>query len=452
MVRPASIQDTDVPDRRKNILLISFDDAFAFWRYRSVFGAELQIPNIDRICAQATVFHDAYCQSPLCGPSRASFLSGRTPPQSGIYSNKEKFYDRIDVETLWSFQLKKSGYFCSSGGKVHHGFRPLRKSVHRQLYSDERKTFSVDLGLPEDVAQRSTGGSGGGISSTDPEQDQTYYDYKSARSCAKFLKTYDGDEPFYREVGFFSPHSPFITPDRFKDMYPFKLFHYPPSWADGFERSAHSDKIITPNFKTRVQRHWRKSVRNYFSAVSHGDHHLGTVWDALQKSKHADNTIVVILSDHGHHLGENGRFGKSTLLEQAALVPLIIYDPDDRTARTVTSPVALLDVGPTILDYAELPLQAFCKGVSLRGAVHGGRLDPDRSVPTFNPNGSSIRKGKYRLIRYNEGTTEMYDLQNDWWQQRNLGPEHPDFAGMEAAHRACCAAHGLDLQQMPQVC
>jgi len=372
-------------------------------------------------------------------------MSGKAPPQTGIYGNKEKVYDKIDPKLMWQYRLKQDGYFCSSGGKVHHGFKPLPWKIQEILYSDERKGFRVDLKLRPEFAQSRNGGNGGGTSTTDPKDDGYYHDAQSADSFVKFISDYSGEAPFYREVGFFSPHSPFITPVKYKQMYPYKDFEYPGAWKDGFERSEYATTRIKANFKTHDTRHWKKSVRNYFSAFSHGDHHLGTVWDALQNSPYADNTVVVILTDHGHHLGENGRFGKSTLWEQSALVPLIIFDPDDRKARIVHEPVALLDVGPTVLNYAGLPHQEGFSGKSLRQIVKGASADPERAVPTFNPHGASIRKGKYRFIRYRDGTTELYDLEADWWQQRNLGKDHEVYAEMARAHLECCREHGLDL-------
>lgn len=431
---------------KKNILVISLDDAFSFWRYKTMFGIELQTPNLDRICSQSTAFHAAYCQSPLCGPSRASFMSGKAPPQTGVYENKDKVFKKLEAQSMWSYKLKEDGYFCSSGGKVHHGFKPLPQNIHKVLYSDEAKGFRIDLKLRKEFEQSMNGGNGGGISTTNPKDDSYYHDYQSAASFEKFITNYDGDAPFYREVGFFSPHSPFITPQRFKRMYPIHRFRYPKEWADGFNRGSYSEAQIKKNFRTHDRRFWRKSVRNYFAAFSHGDHHLGTVWDALMNSPHASSTVVILLTDHGYHLGENQRFGKSTLWEQAALVPIIIYDPDSRKQRVQTDPVALLDTGPTVLDYAGLPPLENCAGRSLRPLMHGTSQDPDRAVPTFNRHGSAIRKGKYRFIRYLDGTTEFFDLENDWWQQRNLQANHPDYADMAAAHEDCCRAHGLELE------
>ncbi len=431
---------------KKNILLISLDDCVAFWHYKEVFGLPLKTPNLDRICNQSTAFHSAYCQAPICGPSRASFMSGKSPHQSGVFDNKTPFYDRIEPRDMWPYLLRESGYFCSSGGKVHHGFKPLPTPIHEVFYDDEPKHFRIDWELPPEKAQVSLGGKGKGFATTDDADDGYYHDAHSAKSAIKFLNEYSSEAPFYREVGFYSPHGPCITPLRFKEMYPFKELKRPESWQGGFHTSKYIAETSSEDFGTyRAGAFWAKSVRNYFSAISHADHHLGQVWDALKASPHADNTVVIILSDHGFMLGERNRLRKSALWEQVANVPVIVHDPASPEARVVNDPVALLDVGQTALDYAGLPQLPDCLGHSLRPYLSGAS-EPSRAVPTFMYDDVSIRKGKYRLIRYVDGTTEFYDLEADWWQTQDLGQDHPDYDAMLQALSEACADYGLHLE------
>lgn len=430
-------------DARKNVLLISFDDAVAFWKYKAVFGEVLQTPNLDRICAQSTAFHSAYCQAPVCSPSRASFMSGKAPHQSGVTGPNKHYFETIAPQELWSFKLKQDGYFCSSGGKVMLGYGPLEDEIHNVLFSDKPKKFGGDWQIPQHVSM-GFGGLKGGFAARDAKDDPRFYDHQSARSFKRFLNNYAGDAPFYREVGFFGPHGPWITPRRFKEMYDEKMFRKPAAWKNGFEESAFMEEHNGHNINSDKFQHWRKSVRNYFSALTHTDHHLGRVWDALKASKHADNTLVVIVSDHGLHLGERNRFRKHTLWEQVANVPLIIHDPDQPTAQVVSDPVALLDVGPTVMDYVGLPPLEGCVGRSLRPQINWERA-PERAVPTFLHDSSAVRKGKYRYIRYADGSTQFFDLAKDWWQTRDLGPEHPDYAEMQAVHAACCLEYGFDV-------
>lgn len=428
---------------RKNILLISLDDCVSFWRYKTVFGERLHTPNLDRICDQSTAFHAAYCQSPICGPSRSSFMTGRTPHQTGVFTNRQKVFDDIRPKTTWPFRLKQNGYWCSSGGKVHHGYKPLPHAVHHILYSDERKGFRIDRKLPEHIPQKALGGHAGGLATTDPADDGYYHDAMAAGSFIDFLKSYDRDAPFYREVGFYGPHGPFITPLRYKEMYRVRNFEQPSAWAGGFHENPYATEHMVQNFSVNEER-WRRSVRNYFSALTHVDHHLGIVWDTLKSSRFADNTIVILVSDHGMHLGERTRFRKTTLWEQVAAVPMIVHDPAQPLSREVHDPVALLDLGPTIMDYAQLPALKGCVGRSLRPQVEGAAV-PDRVVPTFHYGNVGVRKDQYRLIRYEDGSTEFYDLEQDWWQTTDLRQDHPDFKDTYDALVACAQSYGLDV-------
>jgi len=430
---------------RKNFLLVSFDDCFAFQNYRTVFGAELQIPNLDRIMARSAVFASAYCQVPLCGPSRASFMSAKTPHQLGILSNDTEVFDRIAPDEIWSVRLKEAGYFCSSGGKVHHGYKPLQRRHHRVIYSDEQKRFSDDMSIPKGVAKRRYDGIRGGWGTTDEADDGTFYDAQSADSCIEFLNRHDGNTPFYRELGFFSPHGPRYTPARFKDMYDVAAFQPPSIWAGGFDETPYTQEHmpLTPQLDAGNVDWWRANVRNYFSAMSHGDHHLGRVWDALQASRHAKNTVIVILSDHGFLLGARRRFYKTTLWEQSVGTPLIIHDPEAE-GRVIDEPVGLIDVGPTVLDLAGLPPIPDTVGRSLVPQIRGGQVT-GRAVPSFRYGNVTIRKGDFRFIRYEDGSTQLFDLRADPWTLRDLGRGHPEHAPMLAELLTCSAEYGLTL-------
>lgn len=430
--------------RRKNVLLVSFDDAVAYWRYKTAFGEPLRTPNLDRLCARATAFHAAYCQVPICAPSRASFMTGRTPHELGLFDRNADVFDAVAPQEIWSCRLKEAGYFCSSGGKVHHKYKPLRRPQQRVIYSDGRKHFEDDMHMAPGVAKKKFGGHRGGWGTTDPKDDATYYDHQSAQSAIDFIQTYDGEAPFYREVGFYSPHGPHYTPARFKEIYDVAGFRQPEAWADGFDDHAFTTLHMPENPKLGDRGWWAQSVRNYFSSFSHGDFHLGRVLDALWASPHAEDTMIVILSDHGFHLGNRNRYRKATLWEQVASVPLIIHDPEHPTAREVHDPVALIDVGPTVLDFVGLPPIERCVGRSLRPQV-GGASVPDRTVPTLRYANASIRKGGYRLIRYSDGSTQFFDLAEDYWQMHDLGRNHPDFDDVYRALVVCCRDYGLEL-------
>lgn len=332
------------------------------------------------------------------------------------------------------------------------GYAPLAQDIQQTIFSDQGKIFSLgrrqrkiaNSGVTDLVKRTEYGGFRGGLATVDEKDDRRYYDYQSAKSARKFFKHYNSDAPFYREVGLISTHGPWTTPKRFKEMYTVGNIKMPNAWKEGFDQSAFMELDNPPNIDNNQLRDWKKSIRNYFSGFSHADHHLGRVWDAIKASDHAENTLIIIVSDHGFHLGERNRFRKHTLWEQVANVPLIIHDPSQPVGQVVTDPVGLIDVGPTVMDYLDLPHIEGCVGTSLRPQVEWERV-PDRAVPTFLDQSASVRKGKYRFIRYADGSTQFYDLSKDWWQTKDLGTGHPDYAEMRAAHAACCKAYGFDV-------
>lgn len=431
---------------RKNILLISLDDAVSYWNYKTIFGQEMQTPNLDRICEQSTAFRNAYCQVPVCSPSRASFMTGISPHHSGVTKQDSLWLDTFGPENLWPFTLKSNGYYSSTGGKVIRGYRALDPDVHDVVHSDPREIYHAarrahifEGGVVPD--QTGYGGFRGGMATVTEEADRDIYCNKVAENAMRFLDDYNGDAPFYRGVGFQSPHGPWVTPQSYKEMYlPWK-FQRPPEWEEGFDEIPAVGEIAPKNFADQKLRFWRLSVRNYFSSMSYVDYQIGRVWDALKASRHAENTVVILLSDHGLHLGEHDRFRKGTLWEQVCGVPLIIHDPSVPVGREVTTPVGLTDVANTVMDYSDLPPIGNSVGLSLRPAVMGD-TPPERAIPTFYTENASIRMGRYRFGRYADGTTELFDLDEDWWQQRNLGPNHPAYADMSRAHAACCAEYG----------
>lgn len=433
--------------KRKNIVLIGLDDAFSFWRFRDAFGAQLKTPNLDRICARSTAFTSAYCQIAICGPSRASMMSGLSPYETGVFDNYTSVFDVLRPEQFWQYRIKQAGYYCSTAGKIHHMFKPLPPKDHDVLYS--HPAVKVHFGPAKDTPSVNFGGYGNGIGTTEKQANQQYYDCRSANHAIRFIKGYDRPEPFYREVGFHHPHLPFRTPIRFKEMYNLEEFIQPDDWKRGFDLEEFAGRYMPKNIDTAEVDYWRKSIRNYFSAFSHVDFHIGRVWNALQQSDHAKNTIFALFSDHGYHMGDKGRFRKFTLWEEAARVPIIIHDPEAK-AQVVDDPVSLLDVGPTLLDYAGCEPLQHSPGKSLREMVNGER-DTKRAVPTFWYGSASMRKEEYRITLYQDGTSELYNVLTDPWLTTNLAKIDPKFDSIRSELIDICSAYGVRIveQEVP---
>ena len=242
---------------RKNILLISFDDAVAPWPYKSAFPASRCRPRTSTGFAKvSTAFHSAYAQAPICGPSRASMMTTMMPPELGLLDNTTFVFDKHPPQLGFSHALKAAGLFCSSGGKVHHRYKPLIPVHHRVLYSDQRKGFGDDMSVPEELKRRSQkfGGFRNGIGTPDGEYDDSFYDAQSAASAISFLNDYDRDQPFYREVGFFSPHVPHITPARFKRIYKPRRLRKPAEWGEYHADNPYASRKLSGTRRYPVRR------------------------------------------------------------------------------------------------------------------------------------------------------------------------------------------------------
>ncbi|HCQ67445.1 MAG TPA: hypothetical protein DIU07_20930, partial [Rhodobacteraceae bacterium] len=244
---------------RKNLVLVSFDDMVAVWKYRTAFGPTLQTPNLDRICAGSTAFHSAYAQVPVCSPSRASFMSGRSPHQTGVLNSDATYFDKMPASAMWPHRLRQAGYFTSSGGKVMRGYAPLPETVHREIFSDDPKAFKLERrkriylkrGMPGRVEM---GGYRGGMATVEDWADKRLYDHQVATSAEEFFRTYNDDAPFYREIGFNGTHGPWTTPLRFKEMYDPKDFKKPAAWRNGFDACPVMDQDAPPNIDARNYR------------------------------------------------------------------------------------------------------------------------------------------------------------------------------------------------------
>jgi choline-sulfatase len=432
---------------RLNIILIGMDDAFSYWRFRTAFGAELKLPNLDRICEVSSAFHAAYCQIPVCGPSRSSAMSGLSPYETGIFDNYTNIFEVLRPEQMWQYRLKEDGYYCSTAGKIHHGYKPLPPEVHDVLYSHPAR--HVFFGPKRSAPYEFFGGRTGGAGTTDPKDDRLYYDARSSRDAIRFLKSYDGDAPFYREVGFHHPHPPFRTPIRFKQMYDIADFVRPNAWSQGFDLAEFTQDFMLENMETDENiEYWQQSVRNYFSAFSHVDSHIGRVWDTLKASRFADNTILAVFSDHGYHMGDKNRFRKFTLWEEATRVPFIVHDPR-QPGRVIEDAVALADLGPTLLDYAGVEPMQHAVGRSVRPLVEGETPAP-RAIPTFWYGSASIREGDYRITLYQNGEAEFQNVAEDPWLTRNLAGNHPDYDRMRDLLIETCRAWGVLIVEQGQ--
>jgi arylsulfatase A-like enzyme len=425
----------DEPSRPPNVLMIAVDD-LNDWIEPLGGHPDAQTPHIARLAARGVTFANAHCQAPLCNPSRCSLMMSLRPGTTGIYGlapflrDVEQCKDR---ETLNQY-FRRHGYETLTAGKIYHG------GYGRNDREWDRIGPGSGPGVkpPEKLVPPTPDGNHPLMDwGVFPHQDEEKGDYQVASWCVKQFDELPEDKPFFMTCGFFLPHVPCHAPPAWWDRFDHEALHLPASGeADRADCSPFSWylhwKLPEPRLSW-LQEHdqQRNLVHAYLACTTFADAQVGRVLDALEASGRAENTVVCLWSDHGFHLGEKAITGKNTLWERSARVPLIFAGPGVPTGERSNSPAELLDVYPTLADLAGLPTPKGLEGVSLRPQIDDPTDVRERpAITDHNPGNQSIRGARYRLIRYADGSEELYDLKTDPQEFDNLigDPAHAKAA------------------------
>jgi len=398
-----------------NVLFISVDDLNDFPTFMQRYP-DAKTPNMDALAMRGMVFTNAYCQFPLCGPSRASVMSGMLPSTLG-YDNHMKDDElqararELGTELLHSY-FANNGYKTMAVGKICHNHVP-KGSVDM---SGGRGGFSSGTGdLKKNWPQKGT--------STDwaaaPDSDEKLPDYKAATWAVERLEE-KHDKPFFMMVGFLRPHVPWYVPQKWFDLYDKEKIAMPPYLKEDLDDVPQAAKDISilpemPRTEWAIQNNqWRSIVQAYLACVSFSDNQVGRVLDALNKSPYRDNTIVVLWSDHGYHMGEKNTFQKQSLWERSTHVPLIIAGPGVDPGLRCDRVVNLLDLYPTLVAMCGLPANPKNEGRSLIPLFkEPGKQWPYPAITGWKKNSFSVQDERYHYIRYIDGSEELYDSVND---------------------------------------
>ena len=436
---------------RPNVLFIAADD---LRNDLGCYGHELvKSPNVDRLAARGLVFERAYCQQAVCNPSRASIMTGLRPDTLRIWDLPTHFRSQHpDVVTLPQYFLRH-GYFTRNIGKIYHNFRqtiegdPASWSVPATMHFANHGTdlAKVDprppnLAVDPKCEQRDV-------------PDEAYFDGRVANLAVTALQELKSQsQPFFLAVGFWKPHSPFNAPKRYWDLYRRNEIPLAKNavWPTDAPRMAWHDSREMLGIAARelTEANMREIRHGYLANISYFDAQLGKVLDELERLGLADNTIVVLWSDHGYHLGEQTLWAKTSNFELDARVPLIIAAPKSSTAgKRTRAIVELLDVFPTLADLCDLPKPIGVQGTSLaplltnaQSTVKVGAMTQhprpayyDRE-PTKAPTtmGYSVRSDRFRYTEWRDWKTgqtvarELYDHQTDPDETRNIA-QQPQF-------------------------
>jgi arylsulfatase A-like enzyme len=401
---------------RPNVLMIAIDDLNDWVGY--IGGhPDTVTPHMDALAGRSRVFANAHCAVPVCSSSRVSVMSGVAATTHGSYELGPSYQDLPALNNIPTMQryFKDHGYVTMEGGKVlHHGFGG-------RLADDIDRPFGRDKGArrPKQPLNRPAHWSGAWDWGAFPETDAELGDYQLAQKAAKALQE-DFDQPFFMSIGFFRPHVPLYVPAKWFELYDEDTFALPetsPSDLTDLPKNFLSinDYAVAPTHADVVNAGKQRSLtRAYLASVSFVDHCVGVVMDALENSPHADNTIVVLWSDHGFHLGEKLHWAKRTLWEESTRVPLLIAGPNIQPGQPSREPASLIDIYPTLAELCGLPRPTHAEGVSLVPQLNNPTTRREQPAITSAYFGNhSIRTRDWRLIVYEDGAKELYDHRND---------------------------------------
>ena len=427
---------------KPNVLLIAVDDLNADL---GCYGHPLvHSPNVDRLAKRGLRFDRAYCQYPVCNPSRSSFMTGLYPEQTGVLSNAGHFRDKNpDIASL-SQHFINHGYFAARIGKIYHYGVPTQIGTDgvddKPSWNKVINPIGIDRTRQDEVITLRAGAYGGTMSwLLLDSKDEEHTDGQAALAAVKLLEENHPDKtgkPFFLAVGFYRPHTPYVAPTHHARHYPLdkiKPVLEVPSDRDDIPPAALPDR---PNQRELTIEQRKEIIRAYYASTTLMDACLGRVLDGLEKLKLADYTIVVFLSDHGYHLGHHGLWQKSDLFEGSARVPFIISVPGMKTAGQASASLTeLVDLYPTLADLCGLPKPKHLKGKSLapilaspKATVREAAYSTTRIRPRLpglknpRPLGRSIRTDRYRYTEWNDGQhgVELYDYQSDPDEITNL--------------------------------
>jgi len=422
-----------------NVLFIAVDDLN---NDLSCYGHPLvKTPNLERLAKRGVQFNRAYCQFPLCNPSRTSLLTGLYPDEIKIYDLMTPVrQNNPDVITLPQL-YKNNGYFSARVGKIFHygvpndiGTNGLDDSISwlqriNPIGNDKKDESKITNLLP----QRNLGSTLAYLEAEGADEDQT--DGKVATEAIKILDQ-NRNRPFFLAVGFYRPHSPYVAPKKYFNLYASKEINLPAEPAGDMDDIPDAALFTKPANWGLDEIKRKEAIRAYYASITFMDAQLGRVLDALDRLELWNNTIVVIFSDHGYNLGQHGQWMKQSLFEASARVPLIIAVPGGPKGKESSRTVGLIDLYPTLADLCNLPVTQKLSGASLKPLLYNVNATWNRPAYTQVLRGKiigrSIRTEDWRYTEWDEGKagTELYDEKNDKGEINNLAGK-PNAAGIQ---------------------
>ncbi|MEZ6040608.1 MAG: sulfatase-like hydrolase/transferase [Planctomycetaceae bacterium] len=421
---------------RPHVLFIALDDLND---WIGVLGGHPQTitPNLDRLAASSVVFTNAHCAAPACNPSRTAIFTGISPHHSGIYSNAQKMREVLPDVELLPKTLSRHGYYSTGSGKMLHyvidapswdSYYPAAETENPfpRTFLPKDRPVNLPVGGPWQYVDTDWG-------ALDVTDEQGGGDYLVTDYIIEQLAESHEDKPVFLACGIYRPHEPWFVPQKYFEPFPLDSIQLPPGYReeDLNDVPETGQRLARNRYFPHILREgkWKEGIQAYLASIHYADAMVGRVLDALDNSEHADNTIVVLWSDHGWHLGEKEHWQKYTGWRASTRVPLMIRVPEGVPGIPAGTqpgkcgrPVNLLSLAPTLLELCGLPSEAQHDGPSLVPLLKEPQADwPHVSVTYLHvPESYGLSAERWRLVHYQDGTEELYDIQTDPYEWTNL--------------------------------
>ncbi|MDF1754381.1 MAG: sulfatase [Verrucomicrobiales bacterium] len=425
---------------RPDVLFIAVDD-MNDWVSLLDPESPIKTPNLERLAARGTLFTRAYCASPACNPSRVATLTGLRPGTSGVYGNKSDWRKALPKRKTIMERFRDAGYLVQGAGKIFH--HHLDGAFHDDRSFDQFQPMAKQNMPPEKLNRSPDYGSPNTDWGIWPENESDTIDFKTADYCIDILTGDPPEQPRFLACGIFKPHSPFFAPMQYHLAYEAIALplRNPDDWND---LPSGADKLMKrkrwfwqgmEGVEEKFPGSYRDFIRSYAACCAFADAQIGRVIDALDDSSRGRETIVVLWSDHGFHLGEKDHIEKFALWEKANHIPLIVVAPGVSEPGTrCEAPVDLTSLYPTLLELGGLPPDPKCDGTSLVPLLKDPTAKSTPALMTYGRGNHAVRSEQFRYIRYADGSEELYDHRTDPHEWTNLAARD-EYTTVVEAHR-----------------
>lgn len=430
--------DSKSKQAKPNILFIALDDLND---WIGCLGGHPQTvtPNLDRLAESSVLFRNAHCPAPACNPSRSAIFTGRAPHRSGLYDNRQQMREVMPKDLLIPAYLRQHGYYATGSGKLLHYFidagswdsyfpEASTENPFPFTYYPEKRPVNLPRGGPWQYVETDW-------AALDVDDETFGGDWSVSKYIGEQLDR-EHEKPFFLGCGIYRPHEPWFVPKKYYEPFPLESIQLPPGYQE-------NDLDDVPEAGQRMARNryfahilkqgqWKQGIQGYLASIHFADAMLGRVLNALENGPNADNTIIMLWSDHGWQLGEKEHWQKYTPWRDVTRVPLMIHVPPSisqslpkgtKAGSICDAPVNLLSLFPTILDLCGLPAKDDNDGPSLLPLLRdpGTESWPHASITYLSKPGSYAISGRtHRYIHYADGSEELYNNELDPHEWTNL--------------------------------